>query len=137
MAPLLFTIGVPEHQLSIIPKNYKTATLAKAFDWLHDIYMSNIYNDAEIIFKSVPPNTWKMYETIGIEDLTEQKLLAIKAKPLLRLWKTNRPRLFINRQTEFCENCGEKATFTYLDSIKTCSNCRCETYLNEQETDTE
>lgn len=137
MRPILLVAGIPKHQLDIIPKNYKTATLAKAFDWLHDIYLSNIYNDVKIIYQSVSPFTWETYDLLGIEDLTEQRLLKQKSKPLLKLWKTKRPRLFINRQIEICKKCEGKAIFTYSNGTKVCSLCNNEVYLDEQEADTE
>lgn len=132
MRPLLLAVGIPDHQLSIIPKKYKIPTLAKAFDWLHDIYISEIYNDSKIIYNSVPPETWEMYETLGIEDLTEQRLLRIRGKDLINLWKSNRPRLFINRQTEICQQCGEKAIFTYSKETKRCGNCYHESTTNTE-----
>jgi len=107
----------------VIPKEYKTKTLALAFDWLHDIYMSDDYAKVLKVWNLLPEAVWSNYELLGVTDLTEQRLLISESKGLLKLWKTNRPRLFINRQTEICENCEEKATFTYKDNFKQCSYC--------------
>ena len=100
MRPILLAAGMPSHQLNIIPKEYKTKTLAFAFDWLHDIYMSIEYMDVKFIWQSLPEHVWVNYSLFEIEDLTEQKLLKNKSINLIKLWKTRRPRLFINRQTE-------------------------------------
>lgn len=123
MMPLLKAIGVPDHQLSIVPKEYKINTLAGAFDWLHNIYLSHEYYGAKVVWKSVSPETWETYALLGITDLTEQKILAERSKPVLKLWKTKRPRLFINRQKELCGSCDTVAVFTYIDGYKQCGNC--------------
>lgn len=123
MKTILKAAGAQDHQLSVIPKEYKTKTLALAFDWLHDIYMSDDYAKVLKVWNLLPEAVWSNYELLGVTDLTEQRLLISESKGLLKLWKTNRPRLFINRQAEICETCEEKATFTYLDDFKQCSNC--------------
>ena len=130
MRTVLKASGVLEHQLNIVPKEYKTKTLATAFDWLHDVYLSHEYARVYLILKSVPPEVWENYKLLGVEDLTEQKLLSVASKKLIRIWKTKRPRLFINRQIELCEKCIEKAVFTYKDSYKKCENCG---DINEQD----
>ncbi len=108
----------------MIPKEYKTKTLATAFDWLHDIYLSYEYAKVRIFWESVAPEVWENYKLLGVENLTEQRLLSVASKGLIKLWKSKRPRLFINRQTEICENCEEKATFVYKDDYKQCGNCQ-------------
>ncbi len=130
MKPLLLGAGVPEHQLFIISKTYKTKTLATAFDWLHDLFMSQQYGDCLIVWRSVEPETWERYRLLDVQGLTEQRLLIEKSKPLIRLWKNKRPRLFMNRQKELCPECEETAVFTYethqyddLFYIKECTIC--------------
>jgi preprotein translocase subunit Sec63 len=128
MKPLLLAIGVPEHQLFIIPREYKTKTLAKSFDWLHEVYMSETYTKCLGIYKAVTPETWERYEILGIKGLTEQRLLLEYGKQVIKLWKDKRPRLFINRQRELCENCAEITVFNYSNSdecdyLKECTNC--------------
>ncbi len=123
MRKMLKASGVKEHQLYVIPKEYKTKTLATAFDWLHDIYLSHEYSKAYLIWGSVSLGAWENYKLLGIENLTEQRLLTIASKDLIKLWKNKRPRLFINRQIEICEKCEEKAVFTYKDDFKQCENC--------------
>ena len=128
MKPLLLEAGVPEHQLFIIPKTYKTKTLAIAFDWLHEVFMSKQFEDCIRIWKLVKPETWESYRLLEIQGLTEQTLLIEKSKPLIKLWKNKRPRLFINRQKELCQNCEEMAVFVYshfddIEYLKECTNC--------------
>ena len=130
MRKILKAAGVPEHQLSIVPKEYKTKTLATAFDWLHNIYLSYEYSRVCLIWGSVSPEVWENYKLLGVEDLTEQRLLSVASKMLIKFWKTKRPRLFINRQIELCEKCLEKATFIYKDNYKKCENCG---DINEQD----
>lgn len=131
MKPILKAAGVPDHQLDIVPREYKTRTLAIAFDWIHDIYLSNEYDKVVKVWKLVTPEVWNNYELLGAENLTEQVLLLRVSKSLIKLWKNKRPRLFINRQTEICESCEEKATFTYKNNFKQCGSCG---KINEQET---
>ena len=123
MKPLLRAAGVPDHQLDIVPREYKTKTLAVAFDWLHDIYLSDEHDKVVKIWASVTPEVWENYKLLGVENLTEQRLLLVASKGLIKLWKSKRPRLFINRQTEICENCEEKAVFTYKHDYKQCGYC--------------
>ena len=124
MRTILKAAGVRNHQLYVIPKEYKTKTLATAFDWLHDIYLSYEYSNVRTIWRLVSEGVWENYVLHGVTDLTEQRLLLIESKTLIKLWKNKRPRLFINRQVELCESCGEKSTFTYKDNYKQCGNCQ-------------
>ena len=124
--------GVPDHQLCIIPKEYKTKTLAFAFDWLHEVYMSEAWEKTARIWKSVSPEIWERYELLGVTDLTEQRLLIEEGKKLLRVWKSNRPRLFINRQKEECAGCDEVVMFVYSDDFKKCSNCNLIFEVNDE-----
>ena len=130
MKPMLLTIGVPEHQLFIIPKSYKTKTLASSFDWLHEVFISQQYGDCLKIWRLVEPETWEQYELLDIQGLTEQVLLIQKSKPLIKLWRDKRPRLFMNRQKELCPECGGTTVFVYRDSVfsdyeyhKECTSC--------------
>ena len=132
MRPILRAAGAQDHQLSVIPKEYKTKTLATAFDWLHDIYLSDEYENVRRIWNLMSPTVWENYVLLGVTDLTEQRLLITASKSLIKLWKTKRPRLFINRQIELCESCEEKAIFTYKDNFKQCGNCG--EITDEQET---
>ncbi len=75
MKPILRAAGVLDHQLDIVPREYKTKTLAVAFDWLHDIYLSNEYDRVVKIWTSVTPEVWENYKLLGVENLTEQRLL--------------------------------------------------------------
>ncbi len=132
MRLLLNAAGVKDHQLYVIPKDYKIKTLADAFDWLHNIYLSYEYSRVCLIWESIPPEVWENYKIFEVTDLTEQRLLIIASKELIKLWKNKRPRLFINRQVEICNTCEEKVTFTYKDNYKKCGHCG---EINEQNTD--
>lgn len=141
MKPLLLAIGVPEHQLFIIPREYKTKTLAKSFDWLHEVLMSNEYEKCLMVYLSVKPEIWERYDIMGIKGLTEQRLLLEYGKQVIKLWKDKRPRLFINRQKELCSNCAEITVFNYSQSTNpdynyqgVCSNCNIGHYINESNT---
>ena len=124
MRTILKAAKIPDHQLYVIPKEYKTKTLATAFDWLHDVYLSNEYSRVYLVWESVSPEVWENYKLLDITDLTEQRLLTVTSKTLIKLWKNKRPRLFINRQVELCNTCEEKSTFTYKDNYKQCGDCQ-------------
>ena len=100
MKPLLVIAKVPTKQINIRNLNAKIDTLLKAFDWLHDVKMSKEYEDMEYVWNLVPEITWERYEKLGIEGLREQKMLEKAKKSLLKLWKTNRPKIFGTKRNE-------------------------------------
>lgn len=94
MKPLLVSAGIPARQINIRNPKAKVDTLLKAFDWLHDVKISVEYTDMEYVWNLVPPERWDRYEKLGIEGLREQEMLEKAKKALLKLWKTNRPKIF-------------------------------------------
>jgi len=94
MRPLLLVAGVPTHQIRMRSGRHKIATCVKAFDWLHDIYLSEEYRQIKYVWSLLPPEVWKRYETVSLEDTREQILLSNAQVALLKLWKNKRPRLF-------------------------------------------
>ena len=69
-----------------------------AFDWLHDLWMSNVFTTMMEAYALVPPETWKRYKLLGIEGLREQIILEDASKELLKKWRTKRPRLLGKRK---------------------------------------
>jgi hypothetical protein len=98
MKPVLLAAGIPERQLKIRKrpesKDYKTGTLHKAFDFLHEIKISPQYAKAQAAWKLLPPKTWHHYKILGICGLREQVILKTASQALLPLWTTKRPRIF-------------------------------------------
>lgn len=94
MKPLLVLAGISTKQINIRNPNAKIDTFLKAFDWLHDVKMSKEYEEINYVWRLVPAITWDRYEKLGITDLREQVMLEKAKKALLKLWKTNRPKIF-------------------------------------------
>lgn len=94
MQPVLLACGVPEEQARVANRRLKPEGFGKAFDWLHQIKMSEGYKKALKAWKLVSPDTWKMYAIQGFEGMQEQLLLEKAAKELLPLWKQKRPSIF-------------------------------------------
>jgi len=94
MKPLLKQSGIPVKQINIRNPKAKIDTLLKAFDWLHNVKMSKEYERMEYVWNLVEPNTWDLYEKLNIEGLREQDMLEKAKKDLLKLWRTNRPKIF-------------------------------------------
>ena len=94
MQPLLLVAGVPEHQIHIRTNNSHIETLSKAFNWLHDLFMSSEFAELKSVWALLPEITWMRYALYDIKDLREQELLKIAQKKVLKLWKTKRPIIF-------------------------------------------
>ena len=94
MKPLLISARVPARQINIRNPKAKIDTLLNAFDWLHDVKMSKEYENIEYVWGLVTPETWERYEKLNITGLREQNMLESAQKALLKLWKTNRPKIF-------------------------------------------
>lgn len=74
--------------------SHRIKTCAKAFDWLHDLYLSEEYNEVKKIYELLPPEMWRRYELFEIEGLREQELLQAACRKLWSAWRKNRPSLF-------------------------------------------
>ena len=72
----------------------QVATLQKAFDWLHDLYMSPIYSNVKDFYALLPEEIWKRYELFEVEGLREQVLLDDASRKLLQVWRSKRPVIF-------------------------------------------
>ncbi len=94
MRPLLLVAKVTANQINVRTDAPKTATLNKAFDWLHDIKLSYQWEVLKNAWALLPEETWKRYTAFGFEGLAEQIILESAQKDLLALWKTNRPHIF-------------------------------------------
>lgn len=94
MQPVLLAAGVPKNQIRLRSGRHKIETCAKAFDWLHDVFMSPEYIQMNYIWSLLPAEVWQRYDRLGITETREQGLLLIAQKNLLKLWKRSRPRLF-------------------------------------------
>lgn len=90
----LIVAGVDPNQINIRILKPHIKTLAAAFDWLHNLKLSFVYQNVCRIYNLLPPETWVSYETLEIEGLAEQILLTAASKKLLTAWRKNRPRLF-------------------------------------------
>lgn len=93
MKSILLAAGIPEEQIRMRSGQHQIKTCAKTYDWLHDLYMSNAYQDVRAIWRLVDPETWRRYKLFEIDGLKEQELLECASKKLRKAWKTKRPRL--------------------------------------------
>ncbi len=91
MRSLLIVAGVPREQIQIRANKPQIQTIAKAFDWLHDLKMSPEYIALFKVRNLLPESMWEKYELLDIEGLREQELLKDAGKKVLKLWKTKRP----------------------------------------------
>ena len=95
MRPLLLKAGAPSKHLRINDKKkHRTDVLNRAFDWLHNLEMSEEFVVMTATLDLRPEKTWKNYELFGIDDLPEQILLKNAQKALLKKWRHKRPRIF-------------------------------------------
>ncbi len=94
MKRILFVACVPKHQIRIRSGKHKTDTYANAFDWLHNLYMSDAYHQVKAIYNLLPEEIWRRYDLFEIEGLREQILLEAACKKLFKAWRTKRPQLF-------------------------------------------
>jgi len=94
MRPLLLVAGVPKCQIQIRTSKSHIKTLVKAFDWLHNLYLSPEFAELKSVWGLLPEETWKRYTLYEIKDLREQELLKVAQKKVLKLWKTKRPVIF-------------------------------------------
>jgi len=94
MKSILLAAGIPKYQIRMRSGRHKIETCAKAFDWLHDVFMSPEYVQMNYIWSLLPKEIWERYEKFGITDTREQGLLLLAKKNLVKVWRKNRPRLF-------------------------------------------
>lgn len=94
MREVLVVSGIQEDQIRMRSGNHKIKTCVKAFDWLHDLFMSKEYKEVKRIWDLLPAKIWARYKSFGIEDTREQNLLVAAGKKLNKKWKQKRPRLF-------------------------------------------
>ena len=94
MRPLLLVAGVPEEQIRVRAGKPRIETLSRAFNWLHDLYMSPEFENLISVWKLLPKETWAKYKLFEFEGLREQELLKVAQKKVLKLWKTKRPVIF-------------------------------------------
>ena len=94
MRPVLLASKVPATQIHMKRGRFRIDTCIKAYDWLHDLYISDEYKKVYNVWKLVDPATWKRYELHGFEGLREQLLVEELGKGLLRAWRDKRPKLF-------------------------------------------
>ncbi len=73
---------------------HKIKTCAAAFDWLHDLFLSEEYNAVKKFYSLLPAETWRRYTLFEIEGLREQELLRNACKALWLAWRKKRPSLF-------------------------------------------
>lgn len=101
MRTILLVAGVPKKQINMRCCAFKINTCNKAFDWLHELYMSPEYAAVVKVYKLLSPEIWTRYKVLGIEDLAEQVLLANAGKALWRRWRRQRPSMFsADRKTD-------------------------------------
>jgi len=94
MKPVLLAAGVPKHQLHMRSGRHKIETCVKAFDWLHNIYLSEEYAKMVYAWGLLPPEIWDRYILLDVIETREQEILEQAKRRLLVIWKRNRPRLF-------------------------------------------
>lgn len=94
MQPLLLVAGVPKHQIRVRTNKSRIEILSKAFNWLHDLFISPEFEELISVWKLLPEKTWRRYALFEIEGLREQELLKIAKKKVLKKWKTKRPNIF-------------------------------------------
>lgn len=96
MRPLLIEVGIRNAVMPVVDPevNIALSLMNDSFDWLHRLYLSPEYKAALRIFLCVPASHWEGYRANNIHNLREQVLLAEKAMPLRKLWRTNRPAFF-------------------------------------------
>lgn len=94
MEPILLLVGCNPNQVRVAEGEFKLKSYNVAYDWLHKLYLGPEYSVAEEIYKSVPEHAWKNYAAMGTEGLWEQEAIKEQGAPLLKAWRTKRPRLF-------------------------------------------
>jgi len=94
MKKILLVAGSPKHQIRMRSGRHKIPTCAKAFDWLHNLFLHPDYIELIRIYALCKPELWYAYESMGITGLREQVLLEEASKKVLKLWRTKRPQLF-------------------------------------------
>jgi hypothetical protein len=93
MRPYLIAAGIPKEQINVRKGNHKVDTYLKAFDWLHDLFMSEDYRHHIYVWDLVTPEIWASYAALQITGLREQDMLAESSKTIRKLWKTRRPQV--------------------------------------------
>ena len=94
MRPILLVANVPKYQIRIRSGKHKIGTYVKAFDWLHDLYMSDAYHQVKYVYNLLPKEIWDRYTLFEIEGLREQVMLEKACKKLFKAWRKKRLQLF-------------------------------------------
>ena len=97
MRPILALTKIPPRQLEMPkadPNRIQVKTYTKVYDWLHQVKLSEEYQNVEYAYNLVPPEQWEAYDMHEIEGLQEQLILAKAASALQQRWKQDRPSFF-------------------------------------------
>lgn len=107
MTFILVEVGIPEHQVKMPrqlteaertlpadPLRIPSDTYVRAFDWLHNLRISDVYAGVLKAKALVPQHIWDMYKLQELRGLQEQILLDTAQRKLRKLWKLNRPTFF-------------------------------------------
>ena len=94
MRPLLLLASCPKHQIRVRSGSHRIQSCSTAFDWLHNLYLSDAYSDVKKIYNLLPEETWRRYKLFNFEGLREQELLKNACRALWLAWRKKRPSLF-------------------------------------------
>jgi len=92
--PLLLKVGISEKQIRIRKGKHHIDILSNAYDWLHELFCSVEYREAQKIRKLCSEKVWEHYDLMEITGLQEQKLWLRAKVALYRRWHQNRPSIF-------------------------------------------
>lgn len=94
MKPSLLLAGCNPNHVRVASGDFKLKTYNDAYDWLHRIYLSDVYAAVKKIYDMRTPETWVTYALMGTEGLWEQEAIADAGVALKRRWRTKKPRLY-------------------------------------------
>ncbi len=94
LRPILLVAGAEKHHTRMRSGHHKIETCIKAFDWLHNISISEEYYNLKYVWGLLPEEIWHRYDRCGVTETREQSMLADAKIKLLKLWRSGRPRLF-------------------------------------------
>lgn len=123
---ILIEAGIPERQVQMPrtlvgsgeveqtvpadPLRIQSDTYVKAFDWLHNLSLSDAYLGVLKVKSLLKQEIWDMYKLQGFRGLQEQILLDKAQIKLRKLWKQNRPTFFgkvYREETDTDANSGD------------------------------
>ena len=90
----LIAAGVPPLQINIRKKKFQISSYVKAYDWLHDLKLSEEYTNYVKVRALLPEETWTNYITCNYTGLAEMDMLLLAGSKLKKRWKKDRPPLF-------------------------------------------